>query len=98
MMENVKNAPVKDFNSLNIPPLEEMMESMELGDCGAKLASQGRFDEAIEFFDKALSIIPHSWTVLKMKGFALLSSHRFSKALKVAEELTSVHPIVGKDG
>ena len=46
-------------------------EAIELNEKGAALANLGKYDEAIEFFDKALAIEPNYVEASYNKGLAL---------------------------
>ncbi len=93
----IQNIPAVDEETepqkpFELPSMENMQEFMELTDKGTSFAQQKRFDEAIEWYDKALKLMPRAWFTLLLKANVLLQAARDEEVIKVTDELCHYHP------
>jgi Tetratricopeptide repeat len=59
---------------------------------GTTLFTSGRFNEAIQVFDKALAINPNDQVALNSKGAALYMSGRFNEAIQFFDKALAINP------
>jgi hypothetical protein len=59
---------------------------------GSALYNAGRHNEAIQYFDKALSINPNDVRALDSKGAALLNAARYKEAIQYFDKALSINP------
>ncbi len=77
--------------SLGIPGIDQ--KSLEsLYHQGVSFASRGNFREAIECYDKILTINPKNGLTWNMKGIALASIGKFSEAINCHDKAIEINP------
>jgi hypothetical protein len=59
---------------------------------GTDLYLSGRFNEAIQYFDRALAINPNDQVALDSKGTALYQSGRFNEAIQYFDRALAINP------
>ena len=69
---------------------------------GLSLGKLGRYDEALECFDRALEIDPRKWDVWINKGDCLLWLNRLDEAIQCYDKALEIKPMAisvwGKKG
>lgn len=88
------DAEVKPIDRSKLPSVEDTMEFLNLSDKGTKFAKEGKLEEAVQLYDKALELMPHAWMTLMMKSNVLLEAEKDEEVLKVTKELLTYHPNV----
>src|SRR5215211_7273463 len=59
---------------------------------GADLFTSGRFNESIQYFDKALAINPNDEVALDSKGAALYMLGRFNESIQYFDKALAINP------
>ena len=59
---------------------------------GAKLSKLGKFEEAIECYDKAIEINPNFFLALGNKGLALFNLKRYEEAMECFDKIIDIEP------
>ena len=70
---------------------EAMSVSIHLQE-GSEFMNEGRYEEALEAFDKALEVNPEFVEVLSAKGGLLMELGRYEEAMSVYDKATQVEP------
>ena len=61
-------------------------------DTGNELLNEGKYDEAIVYYDKALEIKPNDVDALNNKGLALYNLERYEEAITYYEKALEIDP------
>jgi len=59
---------------------------------GYSLYAEEKYDEAIEYYDKALSLAPNDVTSLYFKGNSLLNSKKYDETIEIMDKIISINP------
>ena len=92
--QTVKNNR-KDENSVSIKPSQTGKEIIETGEYikkGVDLYKEGKFREAIGYYDNMLKLHPGDSVILIYKGVALSAIKKYSEALTCYDEALKVKP------
>jgi tetratricopeptide (TPR) repeat protein len=57
-----------------------------------KLTKEGKYEESLEFFDKALDLNPNKFQVLQLKGISLDELGRYEEALEAYDQALKIDP------
>ena len=68
------------------------LDSDELSSKGKKLLEDGKFDEALAFFEQALLQNPNDPDLLNYKGIALRSLGRYDEAIECFNKSLEIDP------
>jgi len=75
-----------------LSPLSTASTSSELVDIGYRFMDSGRYQDALNAFDKAIEIDPNNANAWSGKGFALKNLERFQEALDAFDKATELDP------
>ena len=76
----------------SIPPGEGNANATELNNKGAALYYQGKYDEAIQAYNKALEINPQFADAWSSKGNALNSLSKYDEAIQACDKAIEINP------
>ena len=68
------------------------MDSAELSDNGKKLLEEGKFEQALAFFEQALLKNPNDPDLLNSKGVVLRSLGRYDEAIECFNKSLEIDP------
>jgi tetratricopeptide (TPR) repeat protein len=84
----IMSPPPRTQSDLAIDP----SDVSALNDKGYELFDSGRYEEAIEYFDRALAIEPANTDILINKGYALISLDRYHEAITYLDKALAIEP------
>jgi len=88
-IDEKKEQPKKAFKGVD---MKEMEQFMTITDKGTNMARQGRYDEAIKFYDQALEIMPRAWYTLVLKANVLLQARKDDEVIETTNQLCHYFP------
>jgi len=80
-----KSNPISNLLMVNATNLKQLYEN------GILLHNQGKFAEALEYYDKALAIDPQNSNVLSNKGLSLHNQGKFAEALEYYDKALTLN-------
>lgn len=72
--------------------LEDLSAELDLVNHGLNLSESGKYDEAIDAFNKAIDIDPHDEDVWYFKGIALDNQGKYGDALQAFDKAIEINP------
>ncbi|TFG24842.1 MAG: tetratricopeptide repeat protein [Promethearchaeota archaeon] len=83
----VGNKIMEPLDISTLPPLEDMKSSVEYTDKGTRFAKSGNYEEALNWYDKALELLPGAWFTLELKTNVFIAMERFEEAEEITRDL-----------
>jgi tetratricopeptide (TPR) repeat protein len=92
MDENIQHREIPKCNPISNLITMHATDLKQLYENGMILHNQGKFAEALEYYDKALAIAPQNSNVLSNKGLSLHNQGKFAEALEYYDKALAIAP------